>query len=104
MRTVGACRHLLRGAVVIALSVVGCVLGSGCARAQDAEAPAPVQAETVDEIAAAREKLIQRLIRLEYLKTKSVISAMRVTERHWFVPEDVQRFAYEDTPLPIGYD
>jgi protein-L-isoaspartate(D-aspartate) O-methyltransferase len=32
-----------------------------------------------------------------------VLDAMRQIPRDAFVPEDVKAFAYEDTPLPIGY-
>ena len=33
-----------------------------------------------------------------------VLAAMRKVERHRFVPEDLRSFAYEDRPLPIGYE
>jgi protein-L-isoaspartate(D-aspartate) O-methyltransferase len=33
-----------------------------------------------------------------------VIAAMRRVPRHHFVPAPVAPFAYEDTPLPIGFD
>lgn len=33
-----------------------------------------------------------------------VIAAMREVPRHEFVPAEVQAFAYQDTPLPIGFD
>jgi protein-L-isoaspartate(D-aspartate) O-methyltransferase len=33
----------------------------------------------------------------------TVLEAMRQIPRDAFVPEDVKAFAYEDTPLPIGY-
>ena len=33
----------------------------------------------------------------------AVLDAMRQIPRDAFVPEDVRAFAYEDTPLPIGY-
>jgi protein-L-isoaspartate(D-aspartate) O-methyltransferase len=36
--------------------------------------------------------------------TDAVISAMRATPRHAFVPEAVQADAYQDNPLPIGHD
>ncbi len=33
-----------------------------------------------------------------------VLAAMRAVPRHLFVPPDLQRQAYADRPLPIGYD
>jgi len=32
-----------------------------------------------------------------------VLQAMRNVERHLFVPDNMQLFAYQDRPLPIGY-
>jgi protein-L-isoaspartate(D-aspartate) O-methyltransferase len=37
------------------------------------------------------------------VKNKAVCDAMRAVPRHAFVPEDVRRLAYTDSPLPIGY-
>ncbi|MDH3451954.1 MAG: protein-L-isoaspartate(D-aspartate) O-methyltransferase [Gammaproteobacteria bacterium] len=36
--------------------------------------------------------------------SENVIAAMREVPRHEFVPEELQPFAYFDTPLPIGFD
>jgi protein-L-isoaspartate(D-aspartate) O-methyltransferase len=49
-----------------------------------------------------RDSLIDRLISWGYLKTPAVISAMREVKREVFLPEDLERFAYDDSPLPIG--
>ncbi len=38
------------------------------------------------------------------VKDPRVLEAMRAVPRHWFVPADVQDFAYSDRPLPIGHD
>ena len=38
-----------------------------------------------------------------YLSSPQVIKAMREVPREIFVPEKEQRYAYEDTPLEIGY-
>ena len=34
---------------------------------------------------------------------KAVLQAMRAVPRHAFVPEDLKKYAYENTPLPIGH-
>jgi protein-L-isoaspartate(D-aspartate) O-methyltransferase len=51
-----------------------------------------------------RESLIDRLISWGYLRTPAVIGAMRSVKREFFLPEDLDRFAYDDSPLPIGGD
>ena len=37
------------------------------------------------------------------IRNPKVLDAMRSVPRHWFVPPDLQRNAYDDRPLPIGY-
>jgi protein-L-isoaspartate(D-aspartate) O-methyltransferase len=37
------------------------------------------------------------------IKHRPTLEAMRKVERHLFVPVEYQRYAYEDTALPIGY-
>ena len=45
------------------------------------------------------------LIRSYYgLKDEKVLKAMENVPRHWFVPKKESRFAYTNSPLPIGYD
>jgi protein-L-isoaspartate(D-aspartate) O-methyltransferase len=50
-----------------------------------------------------REKAIARLIQSGYIRTQSVIQAMRKVPREEFLPEALRERAYIDTPLPIGY-
>ena len=49
-----------------------------------------------------RDTLVDRLIALGYLKTPAVIEAMREVKREFFLPHDFERYAYADSPLPIG--
>ncbi len=51
-----------------------------------------------------RKRLVEYLISIGYLKSDSVIEAMLKVPRHIFVPEEYRAFAYEDRPLPIGFD
>jgi len=44
------------------------------------------------------EQLINRNI-----KDKKVLDAFLKIPRHDFVPDDVKKFAYDDSPLPIGF-
>jgi protein-L-isoaspartate(D-aspartate) O-methyltransferase len=51
----------------------------------------------------AREQMIQRQIVARGVRHPGVLQAMMQVERHRFVPEAQQRYAYGDYPLPIGY-
>jgi protein-L-isoaspartate(D-aspartate) O-methyltransferase len=63
-----------------------------------AEASAPA-----DPFAAARERMV-RTIRAHGCDEPAVLAAMGRVPRHEFVPEDVRRLAYADSPLPIGHE
>lgn len=49
-----------------------------------------------------RQEMVDRLDASGYLKSRSVIEAMRKVERHLFVPGNVRTYAYLDQPLPVG--
>lgn len=53
------------------------------------------------DYAAARKALV-RALRYE-IRDERVLAAMARVPRERFVPSDLQRYAYEDRPLPIGY-
>ena len=57
-----------------------------------------------DPYAAARRVMIDRDLRGRGIKDPRVLAAMEAVPRHFFVPEHLRRFAYEDRPLPIGED
>ena len=59
----------------------------------------PAFAERVKE----REEMVAEQIAARDIKDPNVLAAMRIVPRHAFVPENVQRAAYADHPLPIGY-
>jgi protein-L-isoaspartate(D-aspartate) O-methyltransferase len=54
------------------------------------------------DFAAARARLVESL-RIE-IRDERVLAAMNRVPRELFVPPDEQHLAYEDTPLPIGFD
>ncbi len=56
-----------------------------------------------DERKAERLKMVERQIAARGIKDKAVLEAMRNVPRHWFVPDRMQPYAYDDRPLPIGY-
>jgi protein-L-isoaspartate(D-aspartate) O-methyltransferase len=46
--------------------------------------------------------MVKTQIEARGIQDKRVLEAMRKVERHRFVPKEIQRLAYDDTPLPIG--
>ena len=52
--------------------------------------------------AKARESMVVNQIEARGITDKRVLAAMRMVERHKFVPEKLRFTAYADTPLPIG--
>jgi len=50
------------------------------------------------------ERIIEELKLLGILKREIVEKALREIPRAEFLPEEMKRYAYIDTPIPIGYD
>jgi protein-L-isoaspartate(D-aspartate) O-methyltransferase len=57
-----------------------------------------------DDQKAARARMVERDIKDRGVKSPAVLEAMLRVPRHLFVPPDMQPFAYDDRPLPIGLD
>jgi len=55
-----------------------------------------------DDRREERARLVDRLRRQGRVDDERVLDAIGAVPRHEFVPEDRQRSAYRDTPLPIG--
>ena len=53
------------------------------------------------DLTHARELMVDRQIRRRGVNDDYVLEAMREVPREIFVPEGLQEFAYEDSPLPI---
>jgi len=49
-----------------------------------------------------REKMVESQIARRGVKDERVLEAMRTVPRHLFLPEDVQKYAYDDYPVRIG--
>ncbi len=56
------------------------------------------------EYVKRREELVYALKNLGYIRTSRVERAMLKVPRELFVPENVREYAYDDRPLPIGYN
>ncbi len=52
----------------------------------------------------ARDMMVNDQIAARGIEDTYVLEAMRVVPRECFIPKDVDRFAYEDMPLPIGHE
>jgi protein-L-isoaspartate(D-aspartate) O-methyltransferase len=50
-----------------------------------------------------RKALVRHLLRSGYISKPGVVKAMENVPRHLFVPENMQKYAYEDCPLEIGF-
>lgn len=57
-----------------------------------------------DDYRAQRERLVRDSMEGRGIRNPSVLRAMRETPRHEFMPLDVRQHAYEDRPVPIGYE
>lgn len=51
-----------------------------------------------------RHRLVETGIRQQGIQDSSTLEAMRNVPRHLFVPESYRQYAYQNRPLPIGYD
>ena len=49
-----------------------------------------------------REQMVTDQIEYRGINHGQTLSAMKLVPRHLFVPEDMEEYAYEDRPLPIG--
>lgn len=53
---------------------------------------------------AARKQMVEQQLAGRDIKNPRVLDAMRKVPRHEFVPASMRPGAYDDTPLPIGYN
>jgi protein-L-isoaspartate(D-aspartate) O-methyltransferase len=51
-----------------------------------------------------REEMVKQQIKARGIKDIRIIKVMEKIERHKFVPPSLKKYAYEDRPLPIGYE
>ena len=63
-----------------------------------------ISAATETDFAAARKRMVETQIAERGITNARVLKAMGTVPRHEFVPEDYRKYAYSDTPLPIGHE
>lgn len=54
--------------------------------------------------AAERRRMVEAQLQARDITDERVLEAMRTVPRHRFMPDEMSSRAYDDTPLPIGYD
>ncbi|HET9226252.1 MAG TPA: protein-L-isoaspartate(D-aspartate) O-methyltransferase [Thermoanaerobaculia bacterium] len=57
-----------------------------------------------DDLSKARREMVQKQVRARGVEDRRVLTAMEQVPRHRFVPDDMRGSAYDDKPLPIGWD
>jgi protein-L-isoaspartate(D-aspartate) O-methyltransferase len=62
------------------------------------------QPPSVVDFAAQRQRMVEQQLKPRGIKDERLLAAMAKVPREEFVPADVRGEAYEDGPLPIGYD
>ncbi len=56
-----------------------------------------------DPFQEERKAMVKNQLERRGIESSSVLNAMGTVKRHLFVPEQTQKHAYKDSPLPIGY-
>jgi protein-L-isoaspartate(D-aspartate) O-methyltransferase len=59
---------------------------------------------TIADFAAQRQRMVDQQLKGRGIQDKRVLAAMAKVAREEFIPVDARADAYEDGPLPIGYD
>lgn len=60
--------------------------------------------QATDEFESRRLHMVEQQLRLRGIQNQAVLQAMSKVPRHRFVAASQAGLAYEDSPLPIGYD
>ena len=59
---------------------------------------------SAQDLETDRRRMVEEQLRGRDIRQPRVLDAMRKVPRHLFVPESVRPRAYDDSPLPIGFD
>src|SRR6201993_888545 len=62
------------------------------------------QVPSAADFAAQRQRMPEQHLKPRGIKNERVLAAMAKVPREEFIPVDVRAEAYEDGPLPIGYE
>jgi len=87
----------------ILIAAVKLISGSDCMQEEKAT-PQRSAASAEQALNSERQLMVDRQIRARGLQDSAVLAAMEMVPRHLFVPPGERNRAYEDHPLPIGYE
>lgn len=96
-------------ALRIVAAAVFLLLISGCQTVKNEASPSPLTAAAVDnatpvdEYYETRQRMVDEQLLTRDINSEAVIAVMRRVPRHEFVPKQLQKNAYDDNPLPIGF-
>src|SRR6266481_4998288 len=62
------------------------------------------QTPTAADLAAQRQRMVEQHLKARGIRDERALAAMAKVPREEFIPADARADAYEDGPLPIGYD
>jgi len=60
--------------------------------------------KTEEDFSRLRQKMVEQQLMNRGIRSPNVLRACMNVPRHIFVPAEYRKYAYDDTPLPIGYD
>src|SRR5262245_31539779 len=80
--------------IVVQYLLFAAIASTGCGQ----------QAPTAADFARQRQRMVEQQLKPRRIKDERVLAAMAKVPREEFIPVDVRADAYEDGPLPIGYD
>ncbi len=84
----------------LAVAATAAAAGLACQPRQPAASPA---GQATGDRTTERTAMIETQLRARGIRNPRVLAAMAAVPRHRFVPAEVERQAYDDHPLPIGY-
>jgi protein-L-isoaspartate(D-aspartate) O-methyltransferase len=75
-----------------------------CQRPEPQRDSVSVKSDAGDPYAGRRARMVQEQLRASGIREEKVLAAMARVPRHEFVQPSLRHLAYDDGPLPIGFD
>jgi len=91
--------------VILVRLLLALLLGSlACQRREPQQDSISVKSDAADRYGRDRARMVQEQLRASGIREEKVLAAMTRVPRHEFVDPPYRHLAYDDTPLPIGFD
>ena len=84
--------------------LICCAVASAACLSEPAEQTRATVGAQTDDAAGARRRMVDRQLRARGIVDPRVLAAMEAVPRQRFVPSSLEPRAYDDRPLPIGYE